>query len=713
MSRPVIRTAREISIVLFFALAGATARAQTFAPIDSPQLPSHAWGIAWGDYDRDGRADFVGRWFEPDRSRLFRNLGGFAFEEVTDRVGISAQGRAHAWADYDGDGWLDLYVVVQGGPNRLYRNERCGGFADVAIAAGVAGTADESDFNAAWADHDGDGRADLYVTGMSGGRLFRNLGDGTFADVTLLAGIPGYDRAFSLAWGDANDDGLPDLFLTHIFGRSNALYENLGSGAFRERAGEAGVADAALPYGPAWADYDGDGRLDLFVAMKLAGKSALFRNRGDGGFHDRSDAAGVRIPGRKTWGSASWGDFDLDGWIDLVAGDSGTHPGPIQVFRNRGNGSFEYISDREGFTSGAVSGPSVLLGDADGDGAPDLYAGQGGLYANRGPRGAWLAVRLVGNRSTKDALGARVVVRAGGRAIVREISSGTGYATQDGAPGWAHFGLGAATRADSIEVRWPGGSRTVRADLALNRVLTLIEGPDGNTRTGRAVRVDLSSSVAIVFDAVTVEGSTVLSAAAADGGPPPPVGYDPVEFEAVEGTLSSRFRITTTAETRGDAVLLVRMDSPLENLALVHWDESGVGSSESPLPTCVEPGWRAYRAPGPGLFALSLAPVSVTVRVEPETLEWFGSGERSGQAVVTAFVTLPSSTAVADIDPTSWRLAGAPVVRSTRAGEGRIVLHFLRRDLELPGASGSTLLVLEGRTLSGRGLVGSDRVRVQ
>lgn len=691
----------RLRLQALFLILLAPAGAQTFEPVSGTGLPEVSWAAAWGDYDRDGRLDLAA-YSGTGRTELFRNRGDGTFEGVSDVAGISVVGRAHAWVDFDGDGWLDLYVVVQSGPNHLYWNNRCGAFLEVAGPAGVAGSPD-IDFNASWSDFDSDGLADLYVTGNPGANLYRNLGDRTFADVTETAGVRGAGAAFSSVWGDYDDDRRSDLFLDHVFGSTgrSRLFRNRGDGAFDEVGEAAGVWPAHFPYGAGWADYDNDGRLDLFVAMQQLEKNRLFRNRGDGTFDDVSTTSGVRPAGRRSWGAVSWGDYDNDGWIDLAVGDLS---GPDQLFRNLGDGTFADRSAQEGISQ-TLPGSSLVLADQDGDGRLDLMSSGGGLYANRGAGGHWLAVRAIGNQSTKDALGARVLVTAGGRTYLREVQSGAAYAGQAGVPGLVHFGLGGAATVSRLEVRWPSGATTALTGIAADREVTAIEAGPGNTRVGEDVRVDLTPWLAVVFSAVRAPGTTEVSAV--QDGPPPPLGYQLVPWDPGNPGLP-RFRIDTTAEVEGSVTLLVRTPAGADEPALVFWGSDGSGQLLGSSPWCPAPGWLAGTAPGVGLFAVARPALPVSIRIEPEVLE---RNSFRKDAVVTAFVTLPGGLAPGDVLASAWVLSGARVLSQNVAG-GRLVLKFLRRDLSIDGA-GDVTLELSGRTTSGRALSGRDRVRVQ
>jgi hypothetical protein len=343
-----------------------------------------ASGVAVGDADGDGCEDLV--LAGSPTLTLYRSRCDGSFEDVTAVAGLPRPYPAAAsgvvFFDYDNDGWADLYVSAVSGGDRLYHNEGRGRFADVTAAAGIPPGRWQS--MPVVADYDRDGFLDLYVAGMGDheltsprppydatngldGRLLRNRGDGTFADVSKRAGVasPGWDLA--AAWADYDDDGWPDLYVANEFG-GNRLYHNERDGTFRDRAPESGTVDGGSAMGVAWGDYDGDGDQDLFVSGmhansgwvlfhpawptpipwyfkflglftdavqiraeritdELTRGSSLFRNEGDGTFTDVSDEAGVRDT---QWGwAAEFLDYDNDGRLDLYA-VNGFITGPIQ-----------------------------------------------------------------------------------------------------------------------------------------------------------------------------------------------------------------------------------------------------------------------------------------------------------------------------------------------------------------------------------------------
>lgn len=431
--------------------------------------------VAWFDFDGDGDQDLFVATIGPNK--LFRNNGDGTFAKVNgiglDKDNIPSFGVAVA--DFNNDGRLDLFVANVGFPNKLYRNDGDGRFRDVTRAAGVGGGSAPS-YSAAWADYDRDGWIDLYVANGSQNAaarnfLYHNNGDGTFREVADSAGVGGNEPSLGCAWADYDDDGLPDIFVAN-FGKADRLYRNNGDGTFTDRAEQTGVAGVANGAGAAWGDFDNDGHLDLYVFNTNAGASAdrLYRNRGDGSFDDVTAEEGLSESGDGE--SVVWGDFDLDGRLDLfLVNRSDFSPQRNRMFRNLGS-RFVDIT-REAGVAGTGKGQPAAAADYDGDGALDLFVGnlpgtKDELLHCRGLAGHALVVNLVGTSSNRAAIGARVTVEAGGLSMMREVSSSSGRSSQNQiAP---HFGLGDASTADSVTVTWPSGAESHLVDVAAGTV---------------------------------------------------------------------------------------------------------------------------------------------------------------------------------------------------------------------------------------------------
>jgi hypothetical protein len=496
-------------------------------------------GIAWLDYDSDGFPDlfFVnGSTFEDwrrgtsPRSRLFRNNGDGTFTDVSDASGLNhtGWGMGVCSADFDNDGNADLYVTYYGG-NVLYKNLGGGKFQDVTKRTGVSGRG--WGMGCAFGDLDNDGFLDLYVAnyvdvdieklgepgsapnctyrgiatfcgprGLAGGRdiLYHNNRDGTFTDVTEQAGVD-VGRYFGLGvvMGDTNHDGRLDIYVAND-STPSALYKNNDDGTFTDVGPQSGAAYSAegqeqAGMGVNFGDYDNDGWLDIVKGNFSDDSKNLYHNNQDGTFTDQTYFAGI---GGVGWLFTTFGadflDYDNDGWKDILFANGQTFPQMDQyptgitysernlLFHNLRNGEFEEV--------GRSSGPGLALqkvsrglatADYDNDGdvefaisnmnaAPDLIR-----RARKSPNQSIL-LKLIGTKSNRDGIGAKVRVVAGDLVQFDEVRSGGSYLSSNDLR--LHFGLGAAASADRIEIEWPSGQKDVVEHAAAGRILTITEG---------------------------------------------------------------------------------------------------------------------------------------------------------------------------------------------------------------------------------------------
>ena len=514
-------------------------------------------GVAFLDYNNDGRLDVFavnggtlpGYAGPPPRNRLYRNAGEGRFSDVTRFAGVgeTAYGMGVCAGDFDNDGHDDLYVTCYG-PNSLFRNNGDGTFRNIATEAGVAGDATWS-VGCAFLDYDADGFLDLYVanyvdysiaspeTGLrpyvsrsarpseegrfyphpdnfkgAADRLYRNIGKGTFADVTKPAGVfdPG-GKGMGMACADVNGDGAVDVFVANDM-TPNFLYLNQGDGRFVEKgllsgAAYSGSGELQSSMGADFGDFNRDGRLDLAVTNFRLEGAGLYRNEGGALFTDISSISGVRTP---TIPHVGWGmgflDYDNDGWTDLLmvhghvldnADRVGSvYPQPAILMRNRGDGRFVDVTrEVTDDLSTPVPGRGAAFGDYDNDGDVDVFVltvnGAARLLRNEvGNRNRWLRIKLVGaarehperspdavRRSNRNGIGARVTVWTGGRGQTREVRSGSSYLSQNDFR--LHFGLGNYEAADSVRVRWPGGAVDRLGSLSADREIVVREGESG------------------------------------------------------------------------------------------------------------------------------------------------------------------------------------------------------------------------------------------
>jgi hypothetical protein len=506
-------------------------------------------GLGWIDYDQDGLLDlFVVQGYSvtapyPDpapRSKLFKNLGGGKFRDVTVEVGLDhvGFGQGVAVGDIDNDDFPDLFLTCFGKPNVLYHNvpDGKGGrrFEDVTAKAGLAEHPDwktrpNFSTSAAFLDYNNDGRLDLFVCSyvkidlahypicknsrgtvgpcppreFEGTRcvLYRNNADGTFTDVSHEAGIdaPG-GKALGVVALDLDDDGLVDIFVANDT-VPNFLFRNLGNGRFESLGPMSGAAVnlAGTPQAYMGVDADdlnGDGRPDIFATAFARETNTLFRNEGKCQFLDVTHSTGLGPP---SWHPLGFGtcflDVDRDGSLDIVVANGHVDPNVdedgdpnntfrqrAQLFLNDGRGRFREITRVAGaYFQEKHVGRGVAAADYDNDGHMDLAFSNSGedivlLHNESTTPHHWLRLELRGTKSNRDAVGARVTVYVGARKLVRHRKGGGSYLSASDPR--LLIGLGAAKIADRVEVRWPSGSVQSFGPLEGDRGYVLVEGEE-------------------------------------------------------------------------------------------------------------------------------------------------------------------------------------------------------------------------------------------
>jgi len=445
-------------------------------------LTHKGWGmgIAVADFDNDGKLDMYVTGF--GGSALYRGLGGCRFEDVTGRAGVGGSGymTGASWADYDRDGYVDLFVprYVHLDINKLPEfgsNEKFCRFRGVLVQCGPWGMPGESDL------------------------LFHNRGDGTFEEVERKAGVDDPQHRYGLGsvWGDYDNDGWPDLYVANDAG-PNFLYRNKHDGSFEEVGLFSGVAlsvdgQELGSMGVDFGDYDHDGKLDIYVTNFTDQPNNLYHNLNAQSFNDAGWASKT---GQPSYPYVKWGtgfvDFDNDGWWDIFVANGHVYPQvdaipgnvkyrqPMQLFRNLRNGTFDDISAVSGLAQVPLAcRRGAAFGDINNDGCMDLVTLNVGsppslLINECQDRNHRVMFRLIGTRSNRAAIGARVTITAGRFSSFSEVKAGSSYLSQSDLR--LHFGLGAEKIMDTVEIRWPNGNTETLTKVPGDAIYTIVEG---------------------------------------------------------------------------------------------------------------------------------------------------------------------------------------------------------------------------------------------
>ena len=493
-------------------------------------------GVAIFDFDNDGSRDVLlinGTRLDaqsPAPHRLYRNLGSGGFQDASAGSGLTNRGWAQGVCagDYDNDGFTDLFITYYG-YNSLYRNTGKGTFAETTKHAGLPVAGQRWATGCAFVDYDRDGLLDVFVSnyvvfdlaraaapgsspycfwkglpvfcgpkGFASGKnaLFRNTGT-AFVDVSKKAGVIVEDLHFGLGvvTSDFDNDGWQDIYVA-CDSTPSLLYRNNRDGTFTDVSVEAGTAygDAGQEQGSmgvAAGDYDNDGRIDIVKTNFMHETSTLYRNASEWFFEDSTYAAGLGLHTSIVGWGVEFLDLDHDGWKDLFMANGHIYPelegkkiGETYrqskiLYWNLRNGAFRDVTSTTGEAlQKPYSSRGVAVGDLDGDGTLEAIV----TNMNEPPsvfrfavdRGNTLVVELVGTKSNRNAIGARVSVEAKGMLLVDEVRSGSSFASQSDFR--RHFGLGNTTMVEKINIRWPNGAKEVLADISANQWITIKEG---------------------------------------------------------------------------------------------------------------------------------------------------------------------------------------------------------------------------------------------
>ncbi len=467
---------------------------QTGTEYSYPHFHSHLGaGVTIVDINNDGLDDIISSTYTGDNIKVFMNMGNLNFSESASNLGISTldESKQVLVADYNNDGYNDLYIINHFNSSVLYKNINNEYFVDVTLESGL--TQESIAYRAgAWFDYNKDGFLDLFIVNYDPEHeniFYENNGDGTFSDITLSAGVGGglEKTALVVAAFDYDNDGWADIYVGNDREQGNYLYKNMHNGTFLDVSENSGAGIPVSSMAVAICDYENDNDLDIYITNVEDGNKFL-KNNGDGTFSEIADELGLSI-NRITWG-ANFIDFNNDGLQDLYVAsacdemlticDDGILSNNDLLFIQNDDYSFVDYTDYSGLNDNYMSYGSAM-GDIDNDGYVDLYVLHEfttnilylNQYANIYENNNWLKIKLEGKVSNYNAIGSRIYVYSSGQTYMKEVIVGSSYESQDSYR--KVFGLGTAEAVDSIAVLWPSGNSSKFFNIQANQEITVDE----------------------------------------------------------------------------------------------------------------------------------------------------------------------------------------------------------------------------------------------
>jgi VCBS repeat protein/ASPIC/UnbV protein/type IX secretion system substrate protein len=510
-------------MLLFFSLCCIQLSAQTFTNVASQYginfTNYNGWGggVSFVDFNNDGYDDLSIGGSAGVLSGVYKNnISSFSALNLPN-VRTSRVAMTILWADYDRDGYHDLFVSSFGNGSKLYRNTGNESFAEVTVSAGLSGDTALNSTAACWADINNDGWLDLYVGNYTStpeprwNFLYKNNGNGTFTNITNTArvadssGLP-----LAITFFDYNNDGWQDIYVAKDKHRGNKLFRNNGNSTFTDVSEQSGTNFYCDGMGIAIADYDRNGHLDMYVTNSELG-NGLFKNNGNGTFTNVAAQLGVCVY-KNCWGT-NFLDYNNDGYPDIYVCVSHGAPNRKNVlFRNNGNGTFTQTSgiglDNDNFESFGCS-----IGDFDNNGYPDIGVVNIGdpfcLWKNSGGSNKWIKLKLHGFYSNKEGIGSRIETYIGNMRVIRDVECGVSYCSQNSFI--QTIGAGVASVIDSIIVKWPSGTRSVLFNTGVNQLIDVYENPIGIQIIGTKIpkELTLNQNFPNPFNASTIIGFSV------------------------------------------------------------------------------------------------------------------------------------------------------------------------------------------------------------